>query len=270
MKFIVVTVIFILNMSMAYAKCSRPIVVPVAATGLSVQIKNDVIDGVYPDFLRKIGAKIGCEFVFIQAPRARVEKMVFKSNEADVFIPSSQNAERDKTATFIYLTSTYVGIVSKKADLKLIKSFDDFLNKNEFRGAFIRSYSWGDEYDGFIKALENNNKVDFMTDIDGVLRMINKDRAQYTLLPYTLLYSAIQADPKSYKVEDFVYNKFAGIPLSRGGAYLSEKTLSPNDFKLIRDALVKGSKDGSLEEIFLKYYPKNALKNVIVFGSKPK
>lgn len=54
----------------AWANCSRDIHVPVSQIGASVVSSGATVSGIYPDILRSLGAKMGCNFIFSVVPRA--------------------------------------------------------------------------------------------------------------------------------------------------------------------------------------------------------
>ncbi|QJQ06698.1 amino acid ABC transporter substrate-binding protein [Undibacterium piscinae] len=76
----------------ASAACSRPILVPVSAAGLSVITNGDAVSGIYPEILRSVADKEGCSFIFTPVPRARLELM-FESGKADLIVPAKKNRQ---------------------------------------------------------------------------------------------------------------------------------------------------------------------------------
>ena len=48
----------------ALAGCSRDIAAPVSANGASVIVEGTTARGIYPDLLRNLGPKAGCNFVW--------------------------------------------------------------------------------------------------------------------------------------------------------------------------------------------------------------
>ena len=86
--------------SLAGAQCSRDIQVPISAIGASVVVNGASIGGIYPDLLRSLGAKLGCNFIFTAVPRARLEAM-FEAGKADLLIPASSTLRRDQHGLFI-------------------------------------------------------------------------------------------------------------------------------------------------------------------------
>ena len=87
------------------AECSRPIVVPAAPTGFNVKVADEQVSGVYPDWLREVGRRAGCQIQFPVVPRARADSMTFVSGQADMLIPASQNQARDQKAQFVHLVN---------------------------------------------------------------------------------------------------------------------------------------------------------------------
>ena len=126
----------------AWADCSRVIVVPAAPTGFNVKVTDDLVTGVYPDWLREVGRRSGCTLQFPVVPRARADSMLFVYNQSDMLLPASQNAE----------------------------------------------------YDTLVRDLIAENRVDFVNDLETIGRMLRAGRADFTILPPTLLYSALQLD----------------------------------------------------------------------------
>lgn len=237
------------------AECSRPIVVPAAPTGFNVKVTEETVSGVYPDWLREVGRKAGCQIQFPVVPRARADSMTFVSGQADMLIPASQNQERDQKALFVHLVNLTPTIITPSYAPIPPKDLKTLEGRSKLRAALVRSYSWGDEYDVLVRNLAAENRVDFVNDLETVGRMLRAGRVDFTILPPTLLHSALQASPNGTKSGEFRFSPLTGLPKSRVGAYLSTQTLIPNDLELLATVLAKGARDGSLRAVFEKYYP---------------
>lgn len=238
-----------------WAQCSKSIVVPAAPTGFNVKVTEDVVAGVYPDWLRDVGRKAGCQLLLPVVPRARADSMVFVAAQADVLLPASQNQERDQKAQFVHLvnlTPSLITLASEPTPPKDVRSLE---TRTKLRGALVRSYSWGDEYDSLVRYLVAENRVDFVNDLETVGRMLRAGRVDFTILPPTLLYSALQVGPGGVQTGEFRFSALAGLPKSRVGAYLSRQTLSARDIDLLSTAMAKSARDGNLRMFFEKYYP---------------
>ncbi len=244
-----------LGASHSHAECSRPILVPAAPTGFNVKVADDMVSGVYPDWLREVGRKLNCQFQFPVVPRARADSMTFVSGQADMLVPASQNHERDQKAHFVHLvnlTPTLITLTTAPVPPKDVHSLE---GKSKLRAALVRSYSWGDEYDALVRKLAADGRVDFVNDLETVGRMLRAGRVDFTILPPTLLHSALQVGPGGVQNGEFRFSPLAGLPKSRVGAYLSRQTLSPVDMDLLGTAMAKSARDGSLRAAFEKYYP---------------
>ncbi|MDZ7892983.1 MAG: transporter substrate-binding domain-containing protein [Rhodoferax sp.] len=236
--------------SLSHAVCSRAIIVPAAPTGFNVKVTDDGVSGVYPDWLREVSRKAGCQLQFPVVPRARADSMTFVSQQADVLTPASQNQERDQKAQFVHLVNLTPSVItlsnapSPPKDLRLLTE------RSKLRAALVRGYSWGDEYDALVQKLIDSNRVDFVNDLATVGRMLRAGRVDFTILPPTLLYSALQATPDALTGGEFRFSTVVGLPKSRVGAYLSRQTLSQADLDLLSSTMIKSARDGSLRADF--------------------
>jgi polar amino acid transport system substrate-binding protein len=239
----------------SWAQCSRPIIVPAAPTGFNVRVVDDVVSGVYPDWLREVGRRAGCSFQFPVVPRARADFMVFASSQADILLPASQNAERDQKAQFLHFVSLTPSLITLNATPHVPKDLRSLVTQTKWRAAMVRTYSWGDEYDKLVHDLSADNRLEYVSDLETIGRLLRLGRVEFTILPPTLLYSALRGVGSTVQSGEFRYTALNGLPRSRVGAYLSRQTLSPADVELLSSATAKASRDGTLKHFFEKYYP---------------
>jgi polar amino acid transport system substrate-binding protein len=104
-----------------------------------------------------------------------------------------------------------------------------------------------------------HNRVDFVNDLETIGRMLRMGRVDFTILPPTLLYSALQVASAGVQTGEFNYTPLKGLPRSKAGAYLSSRTLSQADLDLLRTNMIRASKDGSLRASFEKHYPSDVV-----------
>jgi polar amino acid transport system substrate-binding protein len=243
----------------AWADCSRVIVVPAAPTGFNVKVVDDLVSGVYPDWLREVGRKAGCQFQFPVMPRARADSMVFVSNQSDMLLPASQNAERDQKAQFVHVLNLTPSLITLHSAPNAPRDVRTLLGRTEMRAALVRSYSWGNDYDALVRELVTDNRVDFVNDLETIGRMLRVGRVDFTILPPTLLYSALQIASAGIQTGEFRYTALGGLPRSKVGAYLSRQTLSPSDLDVLATHMLRASRDGSIRTFFEKYYPQDVV-----------
>jgi len=261
----------------ASAACVQPIQVPVAPTGFNVLLRpeaSDRVEGVFPDLLRQLGQGLGCEFTFPVVPRARVALMFFETQEADVFLPASRTAERDLKAQFVPMLRLTPSLITLASRRLVVEDVGSLLHaKTRLRGAMVRSYTWGDDYEALMRQLVADKRVDFVADLRTVAQMLRSGRVDFTILPPTLLYSALQEpgvaataaasstrDGETAFSREFRFAALRGLPRSEVGAYLSRQTLSASDLQLLRDGLSRAARDGSLMRSLQRYYPAEVLR----------
>lgn len=258
----------------ARAQCSRTIHMPVAPTGFNALVKGEQVQGVYPDLMRQIGDRLGCEFSFPVVPRARLALMFFDSREADLFLPASRTAERDRKAVFVPMLKLTPTLVTLKAGKEAPPGdLRGLLARSSWRAAVVRSYTWGDEYDALLRQLEADKRVDYVADLRTVLLMLRSGRVDFSILPPTLLYSAVHAPapdqealPQLAAIDDMRFQALGGLPRSEVGAYLSSQSLAPADLGLLREGLARAARDGSLLRSLQRYYPAEVLRADVVLG----
>ncbi len=249
--------------SVAWAQaCSRAVRVPVAPTGFNVQVLGDRVQGVYPDLLRQLGRAQGCQFVFPVVPRARLTMMFFDSQEADLFVPASRTSERDQKAQFVPMLKLSPALITLSAKADVPQDVRALLGRSHWRAAMVRSYSWGDAYEALMRQLEAEKRVDYVADLRTVGAMLRGGRVEFTILPPTLLYSALQEGRGDVDAgSDFRYTDLQGLPRSEVGAYVSRQSLSEADQAVLREALSKAARDGSLLRALQRYYPPEVLQH---------
>ena len=248
----------------AQAQCSKTLVVPVAPTGFNVIVEQDRVSGVYPDLLRSVAQSLNCKLDFPVVPRARAEAIFFRG-DADVFIPSSQTSERDAKARFVHLLNLTPSLVTFGPRGSMPEDMAGLLNQTSLRATFVRTYSWGDAYDDLLRKLEARSRVDYVVDLLVVGRMLKVGRTDFTILPATLLFSALNSGTPDAGFGGFQYTRLRDLPRSRVGAYLSTQSLTVREQDALGAALLKAATDGTLKRILEKYYPADILKADIVF-----
>lgn len=251
-----------------WAQCSRPIVVPAAPTGFSVMVESGLVRGIYPDWLRAVGRRIGCTFEFPVVPRARADHMFFEQHSADILTPASQTRERDARAEFVHfygLTPALITHQSVRGEIP--RDVTALLTDTKWRAALVRRYSFGDEYQALLRELEASGRVDFVSDLETVERMLRSGRVEFSILPASLMYSALLDGQAAQGAGEFRYHELRGLSPIRSGAYLSLRSLPPQDRELLRDALSKAARDGSFRKAHEPHLPESVLKTDRFLGN---
>ncbi|WP_373976275.1 transporter substrate-binding domain-containing protein [Chitinibacter sp. SCUT-21] len=259
-------IVFALNLlcAMTWAACSRPIIVPAAPTGYSIRIVDNQVSGIYPELLRELGKKYGCQFVFPIVPRARAEAMVFNSGEGDLLLPVSRNSTRDQKGEFYYLTTIRPSLVFLKSKPIAATSLQAVQASVNLKGAFVRTYSYGDEYNHFLEVLKSQNRVTLVNDMDVVAKLINAQRADFTVVAATIFATELADNPDLATLRDQI--EFVGlsdIATIQNGVYLG-KSLNAPDHALLLTMLSEVHLQNLLRPLLEKYYSKELIQATFV------
>jgi polar amino acid transport system substrate-binding protein len=239
----------------AAAGCSREIVVPVAPTGYSVIVNGDQVSGAFPDTLRELGARLGCKFVFPVRPRARLSYMFLQSGEADLLLPASRSAERDRLADYVPMMKLKMALVSIKQGQVRAASVGDLLAQPALRGASVRSYVFGDEYNRLMLALEAQHRMSYTAAPVMVARMMKAGRADFTIVSPAIFLASLSEDESMAGFADEVQiAPLDGLPPAESGVYVSRSTLSRQDRAALVHLLQQAAK-GPLWKWYQHYYP---------------
>lgn len=256
--------LLVFNATAAKADCSRTITVPAAPTGYSVITNGDQVTGVYPEVLRAMGARAGCSFSFPVVPRARLDAMFFKYGEADILIPASRSSERDKTSTFVPLIQVSPALVSLKSRQLGITSVKQLIENQTLRGALVRTFTYGDEYQALLVELEKNKRIDYTSDLNTVARMLAGGRVDFTIVAPTLMFSSLAENPMTANLQEKLhYTNLEGLKRIDSGAYLSRTSLDPADQEALSRLLTESVRNDALWNAFVKYYPPEVLRGVV-------
>lgn len=247
---------------MAGAACSRPILVPVSAAGLSVITNGEAVSGIYPEILRSVADKEGCSFIFTPVPRARLERM-FETGKGDLIVPAKKTARRDEHGVFIPLIHNRANLISIASNRAEIGSAKYLIEKTKLRLVLVRGYDYGPGYQELVNELSKQKRVFFEAEPSSVARMLKAGAADLTIMTPYIFIGALKDDAR---VEDLInnirYEAIPEIPWSDSGAYLS-KSLSEDDMSNLRKLLERSAKSGAIWKSFQQYYPADMLKDSI-------
>lgn len=242
----------------AGATCSRDIAAPVSSNGASVLIEGEQVKGIYPDVLRSIGARTGCNIVFTVVPRARQVAM-FRAGKADVLVPASRTPGRDQIGTFIPMINHRAMLISVNSGRAPIASAHDLLARKELRVAVVRGFDYGDQYTALIDELQKQGRLFVEVDVIAVARLLHAGSADVTIMGPTLMAGAIRREPRVHGLQEKLKTEaIPELPWTQSGAYLSN-ALKPDDMALLRDMLEKAGKSNQIMEGYLRYFRADVL-----------
>jgi polar amino acid transport system substrate-binding protein len=243
----------------ASAACSRTILVPVAPIGLSVFVNSaNTVDGVYPEILRNVGPKEGCNFEFSVVPRARLEVM-FETGRADLLVPASRSPARDALGLFVPLIQSRATLISVASDRLNIRSAQELLDRKELKVGLVRGFDFGPAYQALVKDLTHQGRVVLDVDAASVARILQNGAIDLTIMPPSILMGAMHADPKAAGLlEKLRSEPIDELPWGESGIYIA-KTVNEPDKVALRELLERAGKSGAVWKAFQHFYPPNAL-----------
>lgn len=240
------------------AECSRDIAVPVSASGASVQIDGAHIGGIYPDLLRSLGARNGCNFVFSVVPRARQVAM-YKDGKADLLVPASRTPSRDLLGAFVPMISHRAMLISVAGQRAPITSAKDLLERRELRVAVVRGFDYGEEYTALVNELAKQGRLFVEVDVVAVARLLHAGSADLTIMGPTLMDGAIRHDQRVNGMHDKLRTEtIAELPWHESGAYVS-RALKPEDQRVLVDMLEKIGRSNQVMEGYHRYFHSDVL-----------
>jgi polar amino acid transport system substrate-binding protein len=248
------------------AGCSRPITVPLAPVGISVIVKDDQLSGIYPTLLRKLGARTGCQLKMTAVPQARLEAM-FEMGTADLMLPAMGTAHRDRFGEFVPLVGARAMLLSVDAGRPAVADLKALLLRRELRVAVVRGNDYGEAYRAALAELERQGRLFYETDPLRVARLLDKGMADVTILtPMSLAYE-MKADPRvRHLLQRLRIEEMPELPWGYSGAYLSTRSLSPQDRRYLAVQLREDFKTDAVWAEYRRYYPAN----VVAASRKPR
>lgn len=239
----------------ALAACSRPIQVPVAPSGVAVSVDDDgQVRGIYPDLMRSAGHKAGCEFQFTVVPRARQVAM-FEAGKADLLLPASATAPRDRIATFLPMISHRTMLISVAGKQAPLTSLREVLERRNLRMAVVRGFDYGDQYATLVKELDQQGRLFREVDVRAVARLLQAGSADVTIMGPTLIANAIEHEPLlKGLLEKLRFDAVPEMPWHPSGIYISRSALTPADQREVRELLEKIARSGAVMEAYQRRF----------------
>lgn len=246
----------------AAAGCSRPIAVPVSANGASVLLAPDGIRGIYPDVLRSVADKAGCQFEFTLVPRAR-QVALYGLGQADVLVPAAHTPERDRHGVFVPLISTRAMLVSLEGNHALVTSAQDLLARRDLRVAVVRGFDYGEGYTALVGELAKQGRLFVEVDVTSVARLLHAGSADLTIMGPSAIISVARREPRVQGLlERLRTDAIPELPWRVSGAYIS-RALPREDQQVLAEALEKAARTSVVMDGYVRYFGPDLLKGGI-------
>ncbi|MES2152034.1 MAG: hypothetical protein V4508_19830 [Pseudomonadota bacterium] len=247
----------------ARAGCKRPFNVPVSATGRSVIINGDAVSGIYPELLRSLSGKGGCEFKFSVVPRARQEAL-FEAGKADLLVPATRSPRRDQLGFFVPLIGSRPTAISVNPALPPLRSIAELMERRELRVALVRGFDYGDAYQAMARELGTQGRLLWEADPTGVARLLNANFADLTVMSPNILAGAVMGDPRVEALGARLrIEALEELPWTEAGVYVSRSSVSAGERAALEHLLGAAAKSGAVYDSFKRYYPPEILNGTI-------
>ncbi|MES2261174.1 MAG: transporter substrate-binding domain-containing protein [Pseudomonadota bacterium] len=247
----------------AGAACSRDILVPVAPIGASVTVTGNTVAGIYPEALRPLAAKAGCNIVFSVVPRARLE-LLFESGKADMLLPATRTAARDQQGIFVPMIGHRATLISIASARPALLSAQDLLDHRELRVAVVRGYDFGEHYQQLIQELGRQGRLFLEVDATAVARLMHAGAVDVTIMGPTILAGAIEREPRVAGLLDRLrIEPIPELPWGMSGAYVSRQSLKPEDQAALRELIERIARSSAVMEGFQRYHRADILNDSV-------
>lgn len=236
------------------AACSRPINVPVAASGHSVTVDGAGVGGLFPEMLILVGARAGCTFAWSVVPRVRQETM-FASGQADVLVAATEIPRRGRHGIFIPMFETRPAMISVDSARPRLRSIDQLLARRELRVALVRGFDYGDAYRAMLATLQAQGRVYLQPDPQTVARMLADSMADVTIMPASVFIAGAGDDARTAGlVRRLRVEPLTELPWIRSGIYLSRTSLRADDRSMLEREIRASVKSGLWWQAIQRYY----------------
>jgi polar amino acid transport system substrate-binding protein len=236
------------------AECSRDISVPVAPIGASVTTNGGNVGGIYPEVLRAESIKAGCNLVYSVVPRARQE-VLFEMGRADLLLPASRTPARDQLGTFVPMIGHRAVLISLAGSRAPLASAQDLLDRPQLRVAVVRGYDFGEPYQALLRELARQGRLFQEVDSLAVARLMQSGAIDLTIMGPTTFAGAVAREPRVAGILDKLrIEAIPELPWSYSGAYVSRRSLKPEDQGALLDLLEKVAKSSIVMDGFRQHH----------------
>ena len=235
--------------------CSRPLTLGLHEHGLLYTSQTG--EGIDKDIADEMSRRSGCHLTLTVLPRARIWQLV-ESGALDFTLSGIANAQRDKFAVFAwYVSNKYYLLVRRDTG---VRSVVEFRRKHSLRVGLIRSFRYGDLANGFVDALESEERTTYASSLDPLYTILLDDGIQAMIVePFDFpVIAGAQLKAQTAILE------FGDAPVPHG-LVMSKKSLPPTQQAAWREVIQSMRADGTVLRIFEKYFPVDLAKQMTQF-----
>jgi polar amino acid transport system substrate-binding protein len=252
--------LMLLCVETGYARCSRPIQVPVSASSYTVIVKANKFSGIFPEVLSAIEAKSKCKFVYSLVPKNRQE-ILFETGQSDLLVTAVKTARRDKLGIFFPFVQIRATLISREGQFPPMHTAKDIIARSEMKLVVVRGYDYGPAYQSIVEEMSKLGRMFVEPDPMSVAKLIRSNPKYSTIMAPTIFSGIIQSDPL---LEDLVgkvrFEKLDELKWTDSGVYISKITLTTSDRVYLNAQFEKYAKADNIWKSYLNYYPPEVIK----------
>ena len=235
--------------------CSRPLTLGLHEHGLLYTSQTG--EGIDKDVADEMSRRSSCRLTLTMLPRARIWQLI-ESGALDFTLSGITNPQRDKFASFAwYVSNKYYLLVRRDTDVHTVA---EFRRKRGLRVGLIRSFRYGDQANGFVDALEAQERVTYAGSLDPLYTILLDDGIQAMIIePFDFPVIAGAQLKAQTAILDF------GDPPVAHGLVMSRRSLSTAQQQAWRDIIQSMRNDGTMRRIFEKYFPADLARQMTQF-----
>nr|WP_315473010.1 hypothetical protein [uncultured Undibacterium sp.] len=243
-----------------YARCSRPIQVPVSAYSYMVIANANKFSGILPDVLSVIEAKSDCKFVYTLVPKNRQE-ILFETGRSDLLVTAVKTARRDKFGIFFPFVQLRATVISMEGQFPPMQTAKDVIALSGMKLVVVRGYDYGPAYQSIVEEMNKSGRLLVEPDPTSVAKLIRSNPKYVTIMAPTIFSGIIQSEPI---LKDLVgkvrFERLEELKWTDSGVYISKITLSASDRAYLNAQFEKYAKSDAIWKAYFNYYPPEVIK----------
>ncbi len=219
--------------------------------------------GIDRDIAVELARRSGCEFVFLERPRARIWYS-FESGTLDMVGGSLNTPERERIAWF----ANYAAVKNEaivRASLSIL-SAPAFLADSRLIWGIVRGYRHGEQADAFIAELRARGRLQEAPDVRSLFRLFEQGKDD-GVFSQSIVYAKQFHKPPS-DVPLRISYWFSPEPPARGGIALSKRRFSAENAAQWRGLLEAMRSDGTLRVIYARYVGPEQAERMLQFKAE--
>ena len=205
-------------------------------------------EGIAVDIFQEVARRTGCKIEFAWYPRGRLF-VELEAGRVDLAPGSVRSAARDAVAHFIPYTYTQFELVLSKRLPGHFNSLSDFVARSKGKLNITRGVPHGAAVDALIATLEQQGRLEVVSDYETVFNKIAATRADGTLATPTIYQEHLRRMQMESRVTLLALPE---SPPQFVGVYASNKTVDGDTYALFARTL----RAIALERLVVGYYGK--------------